>query len=60
MLHGNTVFILDFGGSRVNSVGHLHSSSRAILGLIHFAVFAEFGEDLCRFQGVSPHVIAMT
>lgn len=58
MLH--TIFILNLGGSCVNSVGHLHSSSRPVLGLIHFAVFAEFGKDLCRFQGVSPHVISIT
>lgn len=54
-----TVFIFYLSRCHKNTVLHLHSASGAIVGSVQFAVFTQLSQNLCRFHGVSPHIVTM-
>lgn len=55
----NTIFILDFSRCHEDPVLHLHSSCRAVMRTIQFSFLAQFSQDVCGFQWVSPNIVAM-
>lgn len=56
----NTILILDLRGPSEDTVGHFHSPGGSKVGAIHFALFAEAGQDLAGLHGVPPDIIAMS
>ena len=59
MKSARTIFILDLSRCHEDTVLHLHSSSRAVVRPIQFAILAQLSQDLCGFHRVPPNIVTM-
>lgn len=55
-----TVLVFNLRGPGEDAVGHLHSSGGPKVGAVHFAVFAEAGQDMAGLHGVPPDIVAVS
>lgn len=55
----DTIFILNLSLCHEDTVLHLHSSPRAVVRPIQFAILAQLGQDLCGLHWIPPNIVTM-